>query len=199
MTGMAREWERQGAVIEEFDLDLIDYAVPAYYIIACAEASSNLARFDGVKYGYRAEVYEDLSAMYEKSREEGFGEEVRRRIRLGEYVLSQGYYDAYYLKACQVRRLIYENYKKAFENYDFILTPTAPTTAPRVGESLTDPIRMYQSDLYTVPANLVGLPAIAFPCGKVDGMPVGAQLTGDVFSEERLLGFTSFLEKQSHI
>ena len=172
---------------EKFDSEYLSYAVPAYYVIACAEASSNLARFDGVKYGYRAEGYADLREMYEKTQGEGFGEEVRRRIRLGEFVLSQGYYDEYYLQACRVRRLIAESYQRAFEAFDCIRTPVAPTVAPKLGESLQDPIRMYMSDLYTVPANLCGFPAIAVPCGTEDGLPVGVMLTGDHFSEKRLL------------
>ena len=172
---------------EEFDLDYASYAVPAYYVIACAEASSNLARFDGVKYGFRADGYESLHDMYEKTRDEGFGEEVRRRIRLGEFVLSQGYYDEYYLQACRVRRLVAESYQKAFAAFDFIGSPVAPTVAPKLGESLQDPIRMYTSDLYTVPANLCGFPAISIPGGTEDGMPVGVMLTGNHFSERRLL------------
>ena len=182
-----RELEKQGAALEEFDLDLIDYMVPAYYVIACAEASSNLERFDGVKYGHRSKDYEDLRTMYKKSRGEGFGEEVKRRILLGTFVLSQGYYDEYYLQACKVRNLITKSYKNALAKYDVILTPAAPQTAPRNGETLSDPIRMYMSDLYTAPANLTGLPAVSFPVGKVGNMPVGAQLTGDYFSEKMLL------------
>ncbi|MEE3467811.1 MAG: Asp-tRNA(Asn)/Glu-tRNA(Gln) amidotransferase subunit GatA [Eubacterium sp.] len=202
---VGRELEKQGAVLEEFDLDLIDYMVPAYYVIACAEASSNLERFDGVKYGHRAEAYEDLQAMYKKSRSEGFGEEVKRRILLGTFVLSQGYYDEYYLQACRVRSLITQSYKKAFEKYDVILSPVAPDVAPRLGETLSDPIRMYMSDLYTVPANLTGFPAVSVPVtsstdkatdsmsatastiGCDGGLPVGVQLMGDYFSESMLL------------
>ena len=183
----ARELEKNGATLTEFDLELTDYMVPAYYVIACAEASSNLERFDGVKYGYRAEDYDDLHAMYRKSRSEGFGEEVKRRILLGTFVLSQGYYDQYYLQACKVRRLIAQSYKNALKEFDMILSPVTPATAPHIGDSLPDPIRMYMSDLFTVPANLAGLPAVSIPCGTVDGMPVGMQLAGDYFSEKNLL------------
>ncbi len=182
-----RKLKEQGAVVEEFNLKLLDYAVPAYYIIACAEASSNLARFDGVKYGFRANEYDDLRDMYAKTRSEGFGEEVRRRIELGEFTLSHGFYDQYYLKACKVRRLIHDEFKKAFEKNDVILMPTTTGIAPKLGEFLSDPISMYKSDLYTVPINLVGLPAVSVPSGTKDGLPTGIQLVGDHFSEKMLL------------
>ena len=157
-------------------------------MIASAEASSNLERFDGVKYGYRAEDYEGLHDMYKKSRSEGFGPEVKRRIMLGSFVLSSGYYDAYYLKALRTKALIKQAFDKAFASYDMILAPAAPTAAPRLGESLSDPIQMYLGDIYTVSANLAGLPGITVPCGKdAKGLPVGMQLLGDCFSEKKLL------------
>lgn len=180
--------KKQGAVVEEFDLSLVEYAIPAYYIIASAEASSNLARFDGVKYGYRTEQYEGLHNMYKKTRSEGFGTEVKRRIMLGSYVLSSGYYDAYYLKALRTKALIKKAFDRAFENYDIILGPAAPTTAPKIGESLSDPIRMYLGDIYTVSVNLAGLPGICIPCGKDDkGLPVGLQLIGNCFEEKTII------------
>ncbi len=179
--------EEKGAVVEEFDLSLVKYAIPAYYIIADAEASSNLARFDGVKYGYRTEEYEGLHNMYKKTRSEGFGPEVKRRIMLGSFVLSSGYYDAYYLKALRTKALIKKEFDRAFEKYDMILSPAAPSTAPRLGESLSDPLQMYLGDIYTVSVNLAGLPGITVPCGMDDkGLPIGMQLIGDCFSEKKL-------------
>lgn len=178
----------QGAVVEEFDLDLADYAVPAYYTIATAEASSNLARYDGVKYGYRTPEYSGLHDMYKKTRTEGFGGEVKRRIMLGSYVLSAGYYDAYYIKAMKVRALIKKTFDEAFKKYDVIIGPVAPQTAPQVGESLKDPMKMYLSDIYTIPANLAGLPAISVPCGKDShGLPIGMQIMGDCFMEKNII------------
>ena len=177
----------RGAEVEYFDLDLIDYAIPAYYVIASAEASSNLERFDGVKYGFRAKEYEGLHDMYKKSRSEGFGPEVKRRIMLGSFVLSSGYYDAYYLKALRTKALIKQEFDRAFEKYDMILSPAAPSTAPRRGESLSDPLQMYLGDIYTVSVNLAGLPGITVPCGMDDkGLPIGMQLIGDCFSEKKL-------------
>ncbi|MEE8885567.1 MAG: Asp-tRNA(Asn)/Glu-tRNA(Gln) amidotransferase subunit GatA [Eubacteriales bacterium] len=177
-----------GAEVEEFHLDLIDYAIPAYYVIACAEASSNLERFDGVKYGYRAENYEDLNDMYKKSRTEGFGDEVKRRIMLGSFVLSSGYYDAYYLKALRVKNLIKQSFDKAFEKYDIILAPAAPTTAPELGKSLSDPLKMYLSDIYTVSVNLCGLPGMTVPVGRDNNeLPIGMQIIGNIFSEKTVL------------
>ncbi len=176
-----------GAVVEEFDLGLVEYAIPAYYTIASAEASSNLERFDGVKYGFRAEA-EELHQMYKKTRSQGFGPEVKRRIMLGSYVLSSGYYDAYYLKALRVKAMIKQEFDKAFGEYDCILGPTAPTTAPRLGESLADPLKMYLGDIYTISVNLAGLPAISVPCGAdEEGLPIGLQLIGDCFQERKLL------------
>ena len=176
-----------GAEVEEFDLSLVDYAIPAYYVIASAEASSNLARFDGVKYGYRTPEYEELHEMYKKTRTEGFGSEVKRRIMLGSFVLSSGY-DAYYIKALKTKSLIKQAFNKAFLKYDCILGPVAPTTAPKIGSSLADPISMYLGDIYTISANLAGLPGISLPCGfDKDGMPIGMQLLGDCFAEDKIL------------
>ncbi|MDD6233039.1 MAG: Asp-tRNA(Asn)/Glu-tRNA(Gln) amidotransferase subunit GatA [Frisingicoccus sp.] len=185
---VAKVLEEKGAVVEEFDLSLVEYAIPAYYVIASAEASSNLARFDGVKYGYRTEEYEGLHNMYKKSRSEGFGPEVKRRIMLGSFVLSSGYYDAYYLKALRTKALIKEAFDKAFEKYDVILGPAAPTTAPKLGESLSDPIKMYLGDIYTISVNLAGLPGLSMPCGiDSKGMPIGVQMIGDCFKENNII------------
>ena len=177
-----------GAQVEEMHLGLVKYAIPAYYVIACAEASSNLSRFDGVKYGYRSKDAEEIHQMYKKSRSEGFGEEVKRRILLGSFVLSSGYYDAYYLKALRTKALIKQAFDEAFQKYDMLLGPVAPTTAPRLGESLSDQLKMYLGDIYTISANLAGLPAISVPCGTdSQGLPIGMQLIGDCFQEEKLL------------
>ena len=186
--GAAKVLEEKGAIVEEFDLGLVDYAIPAYYVIASAEASSNLARFDGVKYGYRTGDYDGLHNMYKKTRSEGFGPEVKRRIMLGSFVLSSGYYDAYYLKALRTKALIKKEFDKAFEKYDVILGPAAPTTAPEIGKSLADPIKMYLGDIYTISVNLAGLPGISVPCG-VDskGLPIGLQLIGDCFKEKNII------------
>ena len=184
----AETFKRMGAIVEEFDLGLVQYAIPAYYIIASAEASSNLERFDGVKYGYRTKEYGDLHSMYKKTRSEGFGSEVKRRIMLGSFVLSSGYYDAYYLKALKTKALIKQEFDKAFEKYDIILAPAAPTTAPLLGSSLQDPIKMYLSDIYTISANLAGIPGLSIPCGKDNkGLPIGMQLLGGCFLEKTLL------------
>ena len=180
--------KEKGAIVEEFDLGMLEYAIPAYYVIASAEASSNLERFDGVKYGYRAEDYEGLHDMYKCSRSEGFGPEVKRRIMLGSFVLSSGYYDAYYLKALRTKALIKKAFDDAFAKYDVILAPAAPATAPKLGESLSDPIQMYLGDIYTVSVNLAGLPGITVPCGEDrNGLPIGMQMIGDCFSEKTLL------------
>lgn len=184
----AKVLEEKGAILEEFELGLVDYAIPAYYVIACAEASSNLARFDGVKYGYRTEEYEGLHNMYKKSRSEGFGPEVKRRIMLGSFVLSSGYYDAYYLKALRTKALIKSEFNKAFEKYDVILGPTAPSTAPEIGNNLEDPMKMYLGDIYTISVNLAGLPGISLPCGlDKKGLPIGLQLIGDCFKEKNII------------
>ena len=178
----------KGAEVEEFQLSLVEYAIPAYYVIASAEASSNLARFDGVKYGYRAKDYNGLHNMYKKSRSEGFGEEVKRRIMLGSFVLSSGYYDAYYLKALRTKALIRQSFDRAFEKYDVILGPVAPTTAPKLGASLSDPLQMYLGDIYTISVNLAGLPGVSVPCGiDSNGLPIGVQLIGDCFQEKKII------------
>ncbi len=184
----AKVLEEKGAIVEEFDLSLVEYAIPAYYVIACAEASSNLARFDGVKYGYRTKDYEGLHVMYKKSRSEGFGVEVKRRIMLGSFVLSSGYYDAYYLKALRTKALIKQAFDKAFKKYDVILGPAAPTTAPKIGNSLNDPLKMYLGDIYTISVNLAGLPGITLPCGlDSKGLPIGLQLIADCFQEKKII------------
>lgn len=184
----AKVLEEKGAIVEEFDLSLVEYAIPAYYVIACAEASSNLARFDGVKYGYRAKDYEGLHNMYKKTRSEGFGAEVKRRIMLGSFVLSSGYYDAYYLKALRTKALIKKAFDKAFEKYDVILGPAAPNTAPKIGDSLSDPLKMYLGDIYTISVNLAGLPGMSVPCGRdAKGLPIGLQLIGDCFKEKNII------------
>ena len=184
----AKVLEEQGAIVEEFDLSLVEYAIPAYYVIASAEASSNLSRFDGVKYGYRTKEYEGLHNMYKKTRSEGFGPEVKRRIMLGSFVVSSGYYDAYYLKALRTKALIKKAFDEAFSKYDVILSPAAPTTAPKIGESLKDPIKMYLGDIYTISVNLAGLPGMTVPCGKDDkGLPIGVQLIGDCFQEKKII------------
>lgn len=185
---VAQVLKSRGAIVEEFSLPIMEYVVPAYYIIACAEASSNLSRFDGVKYGWRAENYEDLTDLYTKTRSEGFGSEVKRRILLGTFVLSTGYYDAYYKKALQVKSIIKTAYDDAFQKYDMLLTPVTPATAPQLGESLSDPLKMYLSDIYTVPLNLAGLPGISIPCGfDSNGMPIGAQLIGPALGDSVIL------------
>ncbi len=177
-----------GAEVEEFEIPTIEYAVPAYYIVACAEASSNLSRYDGIKYGYRSEEAKDLLEIFYRSRSEGFGKEVKRRIMLGSFVLSSGYFDAYYKKALQVRGLIKASFDKAFEAYDMILSPVSPTTAYPIGGQIEDPLAMYLADIYTVSINLSGLPAVALPCGfSENGMPVGMQLIGKAFSEPILV------------
>ena len=184
----AETLKEKGAIVEEFDLGLVEYAIPAYYVIACAEASSNLARFDGVKYGYRTREYEGLHNMYKKSRSEGFGAEVKRRIMLGSFVLSSGYYDAYYLKALRVKALIKKAFDNAFSKYDVILGPAAPTTAPKLGQSLDNPIHKYLGDIYTISVNLAGLPGISLPCGMdKNGLPIGLQLIGDCFKEKNII------------
>lgn len=187
----------KGAIVEEFDLSLVEYAIPAYYTIAAAEASSNLERFDGVKYGYRAKDFEGLHSMYKKTRSKGFGAEVKRRIMLGSFVLSSGYYDAYYLKALRVKALIKKAFDDAFAKYDVILGPVAPTTAPKLGASLSDPIKMYLSDIYTISVNLAGLPGISVPCGRdKNGLPIGVQLIADCFNEKKLIQ-TAYSYEQS--
>ena len=193
---VAENLKEQGAAVEEFDLGLVPYAIPAYYVIASAEASSNLSRFDGVKYGFRAEGAEGLHDMYKKTRSQGFGPEVKRRIMLGSFVLSSGYYDAYYLKALRTKALIKQAFDKAFECYDVILAPAAPTTAPKLGESLQDPLKMYMGDIYTVSVNLAGLPAICLPCGAdKEGLPIGVQMIADCFGENKMIQAARAWEK----
>ena len=182
-----KELQRAGAILKDISLPNTGLSIPAYYVVAPAEASSNLSRYDGVRFGYRCDEPRDLADLYCRSRDEGFGAEVKRRIMIGTYVLSAGYYDAYYLKAQQIRRLIRDDFRQAFAAVDLILSPTTPDTAFKLNERLDDPVRMYLSDIYTVSVNLAGLPAISVPAGFADGLPVGLQLIGDHFSEARLL------------
>jgi len=197
----AKELESAGASIEEFEMPFMDYVIPAYYIIACAEASSNLSRYDGLKYGFRSESAKTLSDVYRLSRSEGFGLEVKRRIMLGSFVLSSGYYDAYYKKALQTRALIKDAYNKLFTQYDMILSPVAPTTAYKRGENVDDPIKMYMGDIYTVSINLAGLPAVSLPCGCSQAgsgkqkLPIGFQLIGDAFTEKKLIDTARVYQK----
>jgi aspartyl-tRNA(Asn)/glutamyl-tRNA(Gln) amidotransferase subunit A len=182
-----QELEQAGAKLCEIQLPNTHLAVPAYYIIAPAECSSNLARFDGARYGYRCTHPVDLLDMYKRSRGEGFGAEVKRRIMIGTYALSAGYYDAYYLKAQKIRRLISNDFKEAFKQVDVVVGPTSPTTAFNIGEKIADPVTMYLSDIYTIPVNLAGIPALSMPAGFIGQRPVGLQLIGNYFSEARLL------------
>lgn len=183
----ALQFQALGAEIVSVSMPTLSHALPAYYIISSAEASSNLARFDGVRYGYRAADYDDITSLYKKTRSEGFGAEVKRRIMLGTFALSSGYYDAYYKKALQVRTLIVNDYNRIFEKCDFILSPVAPTTAYKIGEKTDDPLSMYLGDIYTVPVNIAGLPSLSMPCADApDGLPIGMQLIGRPFSEPEL-------------
>ena len=189
-------FEDNGAAVETFEMPIVEYAIPTYYIIACAEACSNLSRYDGVKYGYRPEGVDNLMDLYIKSRSEGFGMEVKRRIMLGNFVLSSGYYDAYYNKALQAKALIKKAFDEAFARYDVVIGPVAPTTALKAGESLSDPLKMYLGDICTVLINIVGLPAISVPCGNDgEGLPVGMQIIGKHFDEETILGFAANFQK----
>jgi aspartyl-tRNA(Asn)/glutamyl-tRNA(Gln) amidotransferase subunit A len=189
-------WEASGAAIVEVSLPHTEYAVPVYYLIAPAEASSNLARYDGVKYGHRAESFESMIDMYCRTRAEGFGPEVKRRIMLGTYALSSGYYDAYYLKAAKVRTLITQDFKKAFEKCDAIFCPTAPSAAFKIGEKIDDPIQMYLTDVFTIPVNMAGLPGIAIPGGfSQEGLPIGLQLIASHFEESRLIQLAAAFQK----
>jgi len=193
-------FEKLGAKIEEASLPHTEYSLPTYYLIATAEASSNLAKYDGVQYGYRTEDYENLSSMYQRNRSEGFGSEVKRRIMLGTYALSSGYYDAYYLKAQKVRTLIKEDFDKAFSKYDILITPTSPTPAFKLKEKVLDPLTMYLSDIYTVPINLAGIPAISLNCGySKSNLPIGLQIIGKHFSEEIILRAAYNFEKHSDV
>lgn len=194
-----KKYEEMGAIVEECSLDIADESLAVYYIIACAEASSNLGRFDGIRYGYRTENFNSLKDIYRNSRSEGFGAEVKRRIILGTYVLSSGYYDAYYKKAQKVRTLIKKEFEKLFEKYDVLLTPTSPTVAYEIGSKSNNPLEMYLADLCTVTVNIAGLPGISVPCG-VDkaGMPIGMQLIGKHFDEETILRAAYTFEKQAN-
>ncbi|MFZ2315078.1 MAG: Asp-tRNA(Asn)/Glu-tRNA(Gln) amidotransferase subunit GatA [Gammaproteobacteria bacterium] len=195
MEAAIKEYEKMGAVIKEISLPNSKLAAPAYYVIAPAECSSNLARFDGVRYGYRANQPVDLEDLYKRSRSEGFGNEVKRRIMVGTYVLSAGYFDAYYLKAQRIRRLIRDDFAKAFQDVDVILSPTAPTPAFKLGEKSSDPISMYLADIYTIAVNLAGLPGISVPAGFVNNMPIGMQLVGNLFEESKLLNAAHLYQK----
>ncbi len=184
---VAKKYEEMGAIVEECSLDVGKYSTAVYYIIACAEASSNLGRFDGIRYGYRTEKFDNLKDIYKNSRSEGFGPEVKRRIILGTYVLSSGYYDAYYKKAQKVRTVIKNSFNKLFEKYDILLSPTSPTTAFKIGEKSNNPVEMYLADSCTVPVNIGGLPAISMPCAlDSKGLPIGLQLIGKAFDEEKI-------------
>ena len=193
------EYKKLGAEIEEFSLDIAELSLATYYIISCAEASSNLGRYDGIRYGHRAQNYSNVKELFKNSRSEGFGEEVKRRIILGTYVLSSGYYDAYYKKAQQVRTIVKEKFDAAFEKYDVILTPTAPTTAFKIGEKTNNPLEMYLSDICTVSVNVAGLPGISIPCGvDKEGLPIGMQLIGKKFDEETIIKVAHAYEKQTN-
>ena len=190
-------YKKLGAIVEEFSLDIADYALATYYIIACAEASSNLGRFDGIRYGYRTTNYTNLKDIYRNSRSEGFGPEVKRRIILGTYVLSSGYYDAYYKKAQQVRTLVKKEFDEAFKKYDVLLTPASPTVAFEIGTKSNNPLEMYLADICTVPVNIAGLPGISIPCGvNSKGMPIGMQLIGNIFEEEKILNAAYTFEQE---
>jgi aspartyl-tRNA(Asn)/glutamyl-tRNA(Gln) amidotransferase subunit A len=181
------EYQKLGAEVKEVDMPNLNMAIPAYYVIASAECSSNLSRYDGVRFGYRCKNPEDLTDLYTRSRGEAFGAEVKRRILMGTYALSAGYYDAYYLKAQQVRRLISDDFKRALSEVDVLMGPVTPNTAFRIGEKTSDPIQMYLEDIYTIAINLAGLPAMSIPAGFIDGKPVGLHVIGNYFSEARLL------------
>ena len=197
LENVIQEYKNMRAEIEEFSLDIAQYSLAVYYIIADAEASSNLGRFDGIRYGYRTPEFKDLKEIYKKSRSEGFGEEVKRRIMLGTYVLSSGYYDAYYKKAQQVRTLVKNEFNKAFEKYDVILTPTSPTVAFDIGSKSNNPLEMYLSDICTVSINVAGVPAISIPVGvDKQGLPIGMQLIGDRFQEEKILNVAYNMEQK---
>ncbi len=190
--------ESKGAEVKTFPMPIMDYAIPTYYIIACAEACSNLSRYDGIKYGYSPEGVDDLMELYIRSRSEGFGMEVKRRIMLGNFVLSSGYYDAYYNKALRAKALIKDAFDKAFERYDVVIGPVAPTTALKAGESLSDPLKMYLGDICTVLINIVGLPAISIPCGTdSQGLPVGMQIIGKHYSEELLCSVAAAYQRET--
>jgi aspartyl-tRNA(Asn)/glutamyl-tRNA(Gln) amidotransferase subunit A len=184
---VVKEYEKLGATIHEISLPNQHHSVPVYYVVAPAECSSNLARYDGIRFGYRCENPKDLDDFYKRTRGEGFGDEVKRRIMVGTYALSSGYYDAYYLQAQKIRRLISDDFKKAFEKVDVILGPTTPTPAFKLGEKSDDPVSMYLSDIYTISANLAGLPGMSIPAGFVNKLPIGVQLISNYFTEAKLL------------
>ena len=194
-----KKYKEMGAVVEEISLDIAQYALATYYIIACAEASSNLGRYDGIRYTHRSPEAKTLKEVFKKSRSEGFGTEIKRRIILGTYVLSSGYYDAYYKKAQQVRTLVMNEFNKAFEKYDVIITPTSPTTAFKIGEKSTNPMEMYLADICTVSINIAGLPGISIPCGvDSDGMPIGMQIIGKKFDEETIIKAAYAYEQETN-
>ncbi|MGD8745819.1 MAG: amidase family protein, partial [Gammaproteobacteria bacterium] len=186
-----------GAEVKSISLPNLALSVPTYYVVAPAECSSNLSRYDGIRFGYRADDPKDLADLYRRSRGEGFGAEVKRRIMTGTYVLSAGYYDAYYLKAQRVRQLIAEDFRRAFTEVDIIAGPTTPTPAFEIGAKMDDPVTMYLNDIYTIGVNLAGLPGMSVPCGFVDGLPVGLQLIADHFQEARLLGAAHMFQKET--
>ena len=192
-------FEANGAEVKEISLPLADYAISSYYLVACAEASSNLARFDGVRYGYRTANAEDATDLYYKSKSEGFGKEVKKRIMLGTYALSAGYYDAYYKKALKVRNLIKGEFEDIFKDFDAIISPTAPTPAYKIGEKTSNALEMYLGDIYTVPVNIAGIPAISLPCGIADGLPVGMQIMGNYFREDTLFNLAYSYEQSQLI
>jgi len=197
MLSQIKKLQNDGFVVEEVNFPLLKYAVPTYYVITTAEASSNLSRYDGVHFGYRSKNATDLESTYKKSRSEGFGEEVKRRIMLGTFVLSAGYYDAYYAKAQKVRRLIRDTSLELLSNYDLLILPTAPTTAFAHGEKTTDPVVMYLADIFTVQASLAGLPAISIPAAThSNGMSIGLQIIGKHFKEQEMLNFANFVEQK---
>ena len=189
-----KTFEKLGVQVEDVDLPHIDLSLPIYYVIAPAECSANLSRYDGVKFGYRCEDPKDLDDLYMRTREEGFGAEVKRRILIGTYALSAGYYDAYYLKAQKCRRLVADDFSKAFKSVDFILSPTAPDTSFSLGDKTSDPVEMYKQDIFTIPANLAGLPGISFPCGEHQGLPLGVQLVADNLNESKLLRMAHYFQ-----
>jgi len=194
---LIKKLRTEGHVVEAVDFEYLDYIIPAYYVLTTAEASSNLSRYDGVRFGHRSDDAKDLMEVYKKSRTEGFGEEVKRRIMLGTFVLSSGYYDAYYSKAQKVRRLIADKTFEIFQNFDFILMPASPTPPWNIGEKVDDPVAVYLSDIFTVQANMVGIPAISLPVGNHEnGLPIGVQLMSNKFEEEMLLGFSDYLQKK---
>jgi len=190
-------YKKMGAELVDISLPNTHLAIPVYYVIAPAEASSNLSRYDGVRYGYRAKEYNDLMDMYFKTRQEGFGEEVKRRILIGTYVLSAGYYDAYYLKAQKIRKLISDDFKKAFEKCDVIMGPSAPSVAFKANEKKSDPLAMYLQDIYTISTNLAGLPGMSIPAGMIDNLPVGLQLIGNYFKESQMLNIAHAFQKET--